>query len=92
MSSADTGVLPMLAAVEPRDERRATIPQDMRTSIEHAYVLSGSTRFAPRPPGPTTKLVAVWLVIAASGLVALTYMSDRTGQERHADKSAGSHQ
>lgn len=68
------------------DERRSTIPTDLRASLEQAYVLTGPPAFAPPPPRPSTKFVALWLVFAA--VIASLYMSAATGVERQRAQSA----
>lgn len=74
MSSGDSAVWPLLAS-----DLRVTIPDDMRASLEAAYVHSGPTRFCPPPPRPTSKAIAVWLALAVTFFVALGYMAQKTG-------------
>lgn len=81
MSNGDSAALAMLG------DLRATIPSDKRASIEVTYVRALPVRWAPPPPRPSLKLIAAWLIFAASAIASL-YMSARTGQKEHPHASA----
>lgn len=75
MAAGDSAAWPLLASVDVR----ATLPEDKRASIEAAYVALGPTRWCPPPPGVSTRIVAVTMLLLASALAVMIYQALERG-------------